>query len=156
MWRVFPRRWDSWIMTDHRQRLDPVEETMLELDAGERAGLFGRTQIDGRLLLLQPVRLGSRRLVFRLLPAAAAAVIAIGVWTWMFRVELAGLRRDNGVSAGTVAGVPAKDYRSFYACHNGPTEGLVSGCLGQDYDADGDVDLADFGAYQLAYADTTP
>ena len=127
----------------------------MELDAGERAGLFGRTQIDSRRLLRQPVRLGSRRLVFRALPAAAAAVIAVGVWTWMFRAELAELRRNNGVSSGAVADVPTKHYRNFYDCHNGPTGELVSGCRGQDYDADGNVDLADFAAYQLAYADST-
>ncbi len=142
-------------MTEDRQRLHPVEETLLELDADERAGLFGRTQIDSRRLLMQPVRLGSRRLVFRALPAAAAAVIAVGVWTWMFRVELAELRRDNGASSGAVADVPTKHYRNFYDCHHGPTGELVSGCRGQDYDADGNVDLADFAAYQLAYADST-
>ncbi len=139
-------------MADDRKKLDPVEEAMLELDAGERAELFRRTQFDGRRFLIQPVRSGSRRLVFRLLPAAAVAVIAVGVWSWMFSVELAGLRRGNGVSAGALAEAPTEGYRSFYDCHGGPTEGFVSGCRSQDYDADGDVDLADFGAYQLAYA----
>lgn len=142
-------------MANNRQRLDPVEEAMLELDAGERARLFCRTQIDGSRLLMQPARFGSRRLIFRILPAAAVVVLAVGVSSWMFSVELAGLRRGNDVSGGAVAEAPTKGYRSFYDCHNGPTEGLVSGCGGQDYDADGDVDLADFGAYQLAYADST-
>ncbi len=142
------------IMTNSREQLDPIEKALLELHAADRAQLFCRTQIDGRRLLTRPTRSGSRHIPFRLL-AAAAVVMAIGVWTWMFSVQLAALRQRVNGTTGAVAEVPAEARGGFYECFNGPTDVVPPGCREHDYDTDGDVDLADFGAYQLAYANVT-
>ena len=42
------------------------------------------------------------------------------------------------------------DFRHWTNCITGPTPGdYASGCQAFDFDADGDVDLLDYGAYQL-------
>jgi len=144
-------------MMNDRSQLDPVEEALLELQDVDRARLFHRTQVDEARLLASRVTAqaaGSRRVAMRLLPVAAALVMAIGVWSWMFRAELAESRRAQQASPVLAAHAQAPDPGSFHKCFAGPTTGAASSCQELDYDSDGDVDLADFGAYQLAYADT--
>ena len=143
-------------MVKSQEQLDPIEEALLELKAANQAELFGRTQIDGRLLAGPCVSRGSRRFAFRLLPVAAAVALAIGVWTWMFSSELTALRKKSGVSRAVVSDSPVADQGNFYECFSGPTEGRSPMCREHDYDTDGDVDLADFGAYQLAFATVAP
>ena len=145
-------------MVNSREQLDPIEEALLELKAADQAELFGRTQIDSRLPAAQRASCGSRRPVFRLLPVAAAVAMAIGVWTWMFSTELTALRKKSGASRAVVSDSPVEDQGSFFECFSGPTGGLSPICREQDYDTDrdGDVDLTDFGAYQLAYAALAP
>jgi hypothetical protein len=144
-------------MTHDRNQLDPVEEALLELQDMDRARLFRRTQVDEARLVAGRVTAqssGSRRVTMRLVPVAAALVMAIGVWSWMFSAELAETRRAQDASPVLVADATAPDPGSFHRCFAGPTAGTSSSCQELDYDSDGDVDLADFGAYQLAYADT--
>ena len=127
-------------MTNDRKNLDPVEEALLELDATERAHLFKLTSADTRRLLESPTgqaSTGSRRIALRWLPVAAAVVIAVGVWSWAFRVE------------------PLASARATISdCLTGPDEVVAVTCRGYDSDADGDVDLADFHSYQVAFAGT--
>ncbi len=144
-------------MTNERNELETLEKALLELDAAERASLFQRTSLDTQRLLArspQPERAAAWRLALRLLPVAAVVAITIGVWSWMFTHEPSALRGPN-----TVATAPADAYGgsdgSFYECFGGPSEAPATGCREYDYDADGDVDLADFGTFQLAFADTT-
>ena len=145
-------------MVNSREQLDPIEEALLELKAADQAKLFGRTQIDSRLLAAQRTSHGSRRIVFRLLPVEAAVSMAIGVWTWMFSTELTALRKKSGASSAVVSDSPVENRENFYECFSGPTGGVSPTCREHDYDTDGDgdVDLADFGAYQLAYANLAP
>ena len=144
-------------MNTNRNDLEALEKALLELDAAERAGLFQRTSLDTQRLLarsLQPERAAAWRLALRLLPVAAAVAMAIGVWSWMFTHEPSAPRGPD-----TVATAPADAFGgsdgSFYECFGGPSEAPATGCREFDYDADGDVDLADFGTFQLAFADTT-
>ncbi len=144
-------------MTHDRNQLDPVEEALLELQDADRARLFRRTRVDEARLVADPVTArssGSRRGAIRLLPVAAALVMAIGVWSWMFSAEFAETRRAQDASPTLLADASTPDPGSFHKCFAGPTAGTSSSCQELDYDSDGDVDLADFGAYQLAYADT--
>lgn len=142
-------------MNNGREKLDPVEEALLELDAAEKAGLFRRSRVETRRLLRRP---GPSKLVWfgvRLVPAAAAVAIAVGAWSWMYRARMAELTGRIGVT-DVVAEAPVVSPGEFYECFDGPKGALRLSCRNNDYDADGDVDLADFGAYQLAYAGMTP
>ena len=144
-------------MTHDRNQLDPVETALLELQDADRARLFRRTRVDEARLVAGRVPAqssGSRRVAMRFLPVAAALAMAIGVWSWMFSTELAETRRAQDASPTLLADASTPDPGSFHKCFAGPTAGTSSSCQELDYDSDGDVDLADFGAYQLAYADS--
>ncbi len=142
-------------MADERRQLDPVEELLLDLGTADNGGVFRRTRVDARTLLVQEHAVGSsgvRRVTLRLLPVAACLAMAFGVWGWMFNSQLNELRERKLAAANqtTTIRVAAVDFSS---CLNGPSHGaLAYDCREHDYDADGDVDLADFSAYQLAFA----
>jgi hypothetical protein len=132
-------------MTDDREQLDVIETALLELEAADAAGAFERTSVDGRsILAVGPdaarttlsARRRALRVVLRSLPVAAALALVVGVWGWMFSAELSRI-------SGQV---------NFQKCFGGPTSARMTECSEHDYDADGDVDLADFSAYQLAFA----
>ena len=144
-------------MPDDRKRLDAVEDALLELDAAEKASVFQRTELDAGWLLtagVQPQRSGSRWVALRILAAAASVAIAVGLLSSTFTSE-----RDEMRPLGRVAKAPVEAYDGgeggFYGCFGGPNEGVLTDCRAHDYDADGDVDLADFSAFQLALADTS-
>jgi hypothetical protein len=139
-------------MTDDLRQLDGVEETLLELDTAETAGLFRRTRIDAGRLVARSAPVGrgrSVRLALRVIPAAAAVVIAVGAGMWMFRAEPDSIRGRDAATTSVAAASDPCDI-SFPLCLKGPGEGVLGKCLPHDYDSDGDVDLADFRSYQLA------
>ena len=142
-------------MTDDLEQLDGVEEALLELDAAEKAGLFRRTHIDTSELTASPVpvdRPGLSRLALRLLPVAAALAMAVGVWTWMSRVETNSTNHPPTAITSLASAGFHSCYGSFHGCLAGPKDGVPPECLAHDYDSDGDVDLADFRAYQVTCA----
>ena len=144
-------------MTNSRNELENLEKALLELDAAEKAGLFQSTSLDPQRLLahsLPPQRAAAWRLAWRLLPVAALVALAIGLWSWMFTQGPGARRTPNAVATG-LAGAYGGGDGSFYQCFGGPNEAAARGCREHDYDADGDVDLADFGTFQLALADTS-
>ena len=133
-------------------QFDPIEGALEELCAAERAGVFARTCVDTSTLVSAPVRLAGRRLALRLVPLAAAVVLAVGAGSWMFMAEL-GTVRHRVDMASTPANTPQDSRTATLAeCLAGPRELMATGCGRLDYDSDGDVDLADVSAYQLAYA----
>jgi hypothetical protein len=145
-------------MDTEPRKLDPVEMALLELDGAERARMFERTRVDVDGLLAERMPVSSLKLsrtALRLLPVAAAVALAVGVGSWMFSVKLAELREGRVVLSGFVADAAAPSLGRFHECFKGPTDVLPAACREQDFDADGDVDLADFGAFQLAYAQVT-
>jgi hypothetical protein len=119
-----------------------LESSLLELRQAENAGVFRPTRVDARQLM----RSGPpRRLAIRW-AAAAALLLAVGtVWTTMFYMNLTKLRDGRG--GGALASVSITD------CLAGPRGSQPGHCLAYDLDADGDVDLADLGSFQLAYAE---
>jgi hypothetical protein len=141
-------------MTDELRQLDGIEQALLELEAAEQAGLFQRTRIDTSGLLAEPVpvrRAGSSRMALRLLPVAAAVCLAVGLWTMRPGTQT-DLYTPNPTTTNSLAlsDSGACD-ANFSLCLGGPSDGVQPTCMAHDYDADGDVDLADFRAYQLAY-----
>lgn len=141
-----------------RSQLDPVEMRMLELEDLERVGVFSRSPVQADELLRRASE-GSATdpvsLIRRLVPlAAAAAVVAVALCGWMFDGGSAGRLGTGSVTDGTPDSGSGKA-GTIQACLAGPTQTLQPGCDEFDFDSDGSVTLADFGAYQLAYADVT-
>ncbi len=141
-----------------RSQLDPVERRMLELDDLERVGVFSRSPVEANELLRgapatspgDPVSL-----IRRLVPlAAAAAIVAVAICGWMFGGGSAA-RLGSGPLTDATPGSGSGKAGTIQACMAGPTQTLPPGCDEFDFDSDGSVTLADFGAYQLAYADVT-
>ena len=149
-------------MTNDPKQLDTLEEMLLELYSADRAGVFKKTPVDPEALRKSTARSSADQfpihrwwLTRRMRPLAAAAAIAmvVGVWGWMFQAEI-GRIRNPGNMAGVNAIGPA--YASgFHRCFTGPTGAAVADCTEQDYDADGNVDLVDYGSFQLAFAGIT-
>ena len=142
-------------MTDELRQLDGVEEALLNLDAAEKAGLFRRTHIDTSELVAGPPPVNRpwlSRLAPRLLPVAAVLAMAVGVWTWMSGIEPNSTTHpQTTITSLALAGFHSC-YGSFHGCLSGPKDGVPAECLAHDYDSDGDVDLADFRAYQVTCA----
>lgn len=146
-------------MTEEHRQLDAIESALLELESGESADLFRATRVRPGRLLLVPVKSGGgsvRRFVPRAASVAAVIAVAIGVWSWMFSAELARIQDRADVPIGVVASSAGLSTAAFLACFEGPTEVLASNCRDQDYNTDGHVDLADYGAFQSAYRTRTP
>lgn len=136
-------------MTDEAKQLDPLEDALLELEAAEKTRLFHRTRIDSSGLLTSAIpgnHWESGRLALRLLPVAAAVAMAVGAGAWMFRQGI----NSTGSRETTIISLASAGYGSFHSCLTGPTDGVPPECLTHDYDSDGDVDLADFRAFQVA------
>lgn len=128
-----------------RDELNPIERALFELDEAERAGVFEPTPLRGGQHGLRPLFRSYRFWV----PFAAAAMLAISVWTTMFVVEINSIRakRTDLLTSGKVN--PGESV-AFADCLSGPGRDLTSRCMVFDLDADGDVDLADFGRSQQA------
>ena len=131
-------------MSQQRHHQDDVETLLLELDEADQAGVFHRTQVDVTALLAPVAKPSPSRLLVlrRFVPAAVAAVMVIGVSTWMFRHD-AIPQTEPVVAVAT----PTSDY-PFSLCMNGPGSSSAR-CRVHDYDGDGDVDLADYRLLQL-------
>jgi hypothetical protein len=139
-------------MVNDSGQFDPLESAMLELRDAEGHGVFESTQVDAESLLGAKEDGHIFRLwtVRRWAAVAAAIVLAFGVWGTMFAVKI-GEMQSKRPTAGIVdvtdnAGCVNCN---FFGCFTGPAERIATKCLDHDYDADGDVDLADFREYQM-------
>ena len=152
-------------MDPQSQRPGTIEDMLRELREAEAAGVFRRANVQAdRLLADDQHESPPKPLIFALrrpavaVTAAAVLLITAGVWIGMFRRQINDLRMransTNVVDSDSTRLVSSSG--SFQRCVQGPSgTPLDQTCRMHDYDADGDVDLADFRAYQLAYADTT-
>lgn len=136
-------------MHDPNQQLEPIETMLVELAEAERAGVFHTTAAPSIPVVERPLK----TLLFRprvALPIAACLAVAVGSWTLMFRYQIASLRARNAESAPVVA---LASHTPIARCLTGPTRPEdADGCDENDIDADGDIDLADFRAQQIALA----
>ena len=135
-------------MTDQGEQLDPMEQGLKEMRAADSAGVFRTTGVDAHALLRHapdssPAH--SRIFAVRRLAVAAAVLIAVSVFGWVFS-------RQGAETPSQFIGTELVAAASFSDCVAGPADAAVAGCDPYDYDADGDVDLADISSHQLAYA----
>ena len=144
-------------MGDERSQLDPVENRLVELRAAEEAGVFNRTELDAEALLRGGLAARPAfhwRFALRWVAMAAAVALAVGVWSTMFASKIGEGRGGHAALPVTQADT-GKANGEFIGCFAGPSERRAKDCRSYDYDSDGDVDLADFRAYQVAYAGPT-
>ena len=136
------------------QMPDPLEEALLELVAADKARLFARSNVEARRLVGREVSRNPWHVAIRMASAAALVAMAVGLWGWMYGNHLYQPHEGTGVTshaAGSTVASPGE----FVRCISGPTGVSKSSCDVSDLDADGDIDLADYGRYQLAYAEIT-
>ncbi len=148
--------WSS--MNANRKQLDPLESVLLELKDAEQANLFARTPVDPAALLRGSVCEAPRLVrpgLLRWVSAAAVIGLAVGLWQLTPNGGTGLPLGPNQIaSVSAPAGGDAMARGDFLLCFSGPRSaaGQEGVCESHDFDADGDVDLADFQAYQLAYA----
>ena len=140
-------------MNEPNSQPDRFEELLARAQQLDQAGVFNRTPVDPAALMRDSAA-GSRprrlhRLFVALQAAACLAVIVGVVSLW---------RGDNGPQSlvenrSSAPALARADAGTMVNCMNGPA-GLALGgdCQCVDLDADGDVDLADYGALQRSYA----
>jgi hypothetical protein len=138
-------------MTDNRQ-LDPIEQRLADLDAARRAGLFGRTSVGDAAFRAAVGRSAAQSSGFfgnKWGAVAAAIIVVAGVWTWIATVEINAVRQGvRGVGATALASKSNCRDHGILNCVAGPTHLAMVECSAHDYDDDGDVDLADYSAFQ--------
>lgn len=148
-------------MNDDRKQLDSIESGLVELQAMDEAGVFDSTEVDLRIVLDTPRGSSTHRLHFparRWLSAAAMIVVAVGLWGVLFHSPAL---VSPPIDITTAANAPDARFGlangSIMACLSGPQD-VARGtrCESHDYDADGDVDLADFQTFQVAYLGPKP
>ncbi len=81
----------------------------------------------------------------RRVAVAAVVLIAVSIFGWVFS-------RQGAETPSQFIRTELVATASFSDCVAGPADAAGAGCDPYDYDADGDVDLADIRSYQLAYA----
>ena len=138
------------MMADDKQHHDPLETMLADLRDAERANVFDHTPAEPKVLIAdaQPtLSLGRMRRMAGLLTAAAVVALSVGLWslTAQYRGSPGGTVVDQSSSLNDR---PCDG--SFVRCFSGPEPGaMASRCLVHDYDADGDIDLADYRDYQI-------
>ena len=146
-------------MTDQSRHSDELERLIAELQEFEQAGVFKRTPVDVAAVVEAD---GGRRpgLTHRLfvgLQVAACVGLVVGLVA-VWRVgqpsdRLVGLTNSSSTELATAIGaLRSERIKTLARCFSGPA-GVSFGeeCSCVDFDGDGDVDLADYGAFQRAY-----
>jgi hypothetical protein len=138
-------------MKPKQHNSESIEQLLAEAAELERAGVFNRTPVKVDSLMAASNRRGgwfSHRVKVALQMAACLALVMGGAWLW----QMAGRTGTQQVASnGLHQPVPVVNMISLTRCITGPADlALSSECATVDFDADGDVDLADFGRIQLA------
>ncbi len=153
-------------MTRKPEHLDPIEALLREAAAAEQAGVFRATELNAERLLressqaLVPLSVSIGR---KWIPVAAAIGIAAILWPVMYSREFSNIREEVRLAQHGAVGDSAPEDSAaggsdvvlashISGCVAGPEAGGGQPCHDYDFDADGDIDLADFSRYQLAYA----
>lgn len=122
----------------------------------ERSGVFERTELDVARLVTPPqpsrlMKFYERAMVG--LPLAACLGIVVGIaslttHSGQFTGSHVAMVDTNGAGSGMMTVSQAAGAELMPACVAGPGHPVANGCTSADLDADGDVDLHDWGAYQ--------
>lgn len=143
-------------MTDGPGQLDPIERLLKEASAADQAGVFRKTAVHAERTLRESSQAPIPFSVVvgrKWIPVAAAIGIAAVLWPVMYSMEFASVRQKVQLAQRQAAENGGAVLASHISgCVAGPESGGGQPCDGYDYDADGDIDLADFSRYQLAYA----
>ncbi len=138
-------------MIEHQHKPDRFDELLAEFAAAKQSGVFGTTPTTGIThgvavveTAPQPWWLAPRRLV----PIAAAAVVAFTVWGWLIQRELGAVRERARLGNVSTLVADGGCDAAFLNCFGGSANGTRH-CTAFDFDQDGDVDLADYGVHQL-------
>jgi len=137
-------------MIDRFEQLDPLEISLRELADAEEADLFRKTRVDARSLLhstqtFSRAPWGLRRMHW--VSIAAVFALAAMISAWVFTTRSGPTRLASFPRGGIASATGGCDGR-FFGCLTGPNGTPTAGCETYDYDADGDIDLVDAGAYQ--------
>jgi len=134
-------------MDSEKRQLDGVERALLDCAEARSAGVFHSTPLDIDAVLNEPMPIVRRLRWCHVTPVAAAVVLAIGLGAWMLNVEIGHVRDHRARLAS------ARHTQKQFAFNiTGPRRSVESEQAPLDLDEDGDIDLADFRQYQLAYA----
>jgi len=138
------------------RRCCPIEALLRESAAADEAGVFRSTELNAERVLREsshaPVPL-SVTIGRKWIPVAAAIGIAAVLWPVLYSMEFADIREKTRVAQQNAAENGSVVLASnISGCVAGPDGASGQPCENYDYDADGDIDLADYSRYQLAYA----
>ena len=148
-------------MADRQRQPNEIERLIGQVRDLEQAGVFERTPVDVASLVQGDQPEKPRRLTHRLfvgLQVAAGLALVVGlVGVWRAGVSAtappAGDSSSGADLVGVVTGGGDGQVRVLAHCFTGPSGGpLGDECRCVDFDGDQDVDLADYGAFQVAYA----
>jgi len=133
-------------VTGRTDKTQSVELGLLEWNSADRAGVFRATEysavgLERRSDRCSPPLFQSRRFW---VPFAAAAMVAFGVGTAMFTLQLRSLRPKAGGEV-LARSSSASNAPGFAECLNGPGVAASPECVKFDFDSDRDVDLIDYG-----------
>jgi hypothetical protein len=149
-------------MREQDQQIDPIEAELAELSDAERLGVFRATSTDRAWLAATDPAFTTHRPGWvgqvtrgRMAAVAALLAVAFGVWGLMFRHQLADLREQARLVPVRLVDSASVRFPAVLACLRGPISASGEGCPEGDLDGDGDVDLADYRALQVAYVSTS-
>jgi len=153
--------------------LEPIESLLVEWREADQNGVFARTRLDLSAAMAdpEPVMFSPgvhddsipRFWAYRRYAVAAAILMAVGLGTLFFAMELRTVRErqayfaaeergDGSVAVGQPSDPLLAGERPRVGCLSGPALARADDCDGVDFDGDGDVDLADIGRLQLSLA----
>ncbi|MCP4245418.1 MAG: hypothetical protein GY778_00060 [bacterium] len=143
-------------MSDPVRQPNEFESLLAELQECERAGVFRRTPVDVTSAVGAESGTGRSSLAHRLyvgMQLAACVGLVIGLTAvWRVGNDLSTPLANSNSSAPTALSV-GEVMETLTVCINGPAgDPLSERCRSVDFDRDQDVDLADFGEIQMAYA----
>jgi len=144
-------------MIDRKSQPDRLEDLIAEVQRAEDAGVFRRTPVDPAALIREAPAGSRPRPAHRLfigLQAAACIALVVGALSLWYGGNSSQdqVGNSSGADVTSVVTAPRADIGVLAQCFTGPADGaLPRGCESVDFDADGDVDLADYGAFQRAY-----
>jgi hypothetical protein len=146
-------------MAEQHHQPDELETRIAQVCDLEQAGVFERTPVDVASLVRddranRPQRL-THRLFIGLQVAAGLALVAGLATIWLAGPGTSGpgaVGNSSALETATASAAVGRHARTLSQCLAGPAGGLRSSdCLCVDFDEDGDVDLADYGAFQRSF-----
>jgi len=134
-----------------------VERMLAEAQELEQAGVFRTTPVDVAALVRSTAprrRFGLTRRVYVWLEVAACLALVVGLTAvWRQGAGPSGAPVIDNTSTIVMGPAQCRGMETMTHCFSGPAGAPPTNeCICVDFDGDGDVDLADYGEFQLTYA----